>query len=91
MEVICRPAPLWTVIRCRHCAADPKGPPSANVCSSKGEIFSNHHLVDVYSACDTSSLVSSDILSTRSRREYAALGFDQSRQMVAFGLFLLDF
>lgn len=66
MEVMRRPAPLWTTIRCRHCAVDPKGPPSANVCSSKGEIFSNHHLVDVYSARDTSSLVSVHILRTRS-------------------------
>lgn len=86
MEVICRPAPLWTVIRCRHCAADPKGPPSANACSSKGGIFSNHHLGDVYS---TSSLVSARIL--RTRCEDAALGSDRSRQTVAFGLLLLDF
>lgn len=86
MEVIRRPAPLWTVIRRRHCAADPKGPPSANACSSKGGIFSSHHLVDVYSARDTSS---AHIL--RTRCEDAALASDRSRQTVAFGLFLLDF
>ncbi|CAB1430577.1 unnamed protein product [Pleuronectes platessa] len=29
MEVISQPIPLWTVIRCRQCAMDPKGRPSA--------------------------------------------------------------
>lgn len=30
MEVISHPIPLWTVIHCRQCAMDPKGPPSAH-------------------------------------------------------------
>lgn len=39
MEVISHPIPLWTVIRCRQCAMDPKGLPSAYFPSSKGEKF----------------------------------------------------
>ena len=53
MEVISHPIPLWTVIRCRQCAMDPKGLPSAYFCSFQRWEISNHHLVDVLAMCAT--------------------------------------
>lgn len=48
MEVISHPIPLWTVIRCRQCAMDPKGLPSAYFHSFLRWEISNHHLVNFF-------------------------------------------
>lgn len=62
MEVISHPIPLWTVIRCRQCAMDPKGLPSAYFRSFQRWDISNHHLVDVLATRATKSFLPMYIL-----------------------------